>query len=119
MSDQGIQVTPGMVFKPNPDFLSELNDEPGVRATRNAYAETAAVHARAIGEAIRDTGAYARSIRAEGNTVLSDDPGAAYIEFGSVHNPPFAPLRRAVDATGATLTDRGADPNADTVWSGG
>lgn len=102
-----VQVTPGVVFKPNPDFMEELVAEPGVIATREEFAQRAAVFARAIGAAIADTGAYAASIHVEGARLISDDPGAAYIEFGSVNNPPFAPLRRGADSTGVLLSDRG------------
>jgi len=98
-------------FKANPSFEEELNAEPGVQATRHQYAQAAAEGARAVGAAIADTGDYARSIEVDGGTVYSTDPGAAYIEFGSVNNPPFAPLRRGVDGTGVVITEGDEDPN--------
>lgn len=100
-----------VTFEQNDDFEAELNRDPDIQATRHAYAEQAAVAVRAVGASIADTGAYARSIEVEGGMVYSTDPGAPYIEFGSVNNPPFAPLRRGVDTTGVLITDGGQDPN--------
>jgi len=97
-------------FEPNKDFEDEINQQRGVQATRHAYAEQAAMGARAVGAAIADTGNYARSIEVDGGTVYSTDPGAPYIEFGSVNNPPFAPLRRGVDGTGVIVTNDGSEP---------
>lgn len=62
------------------------------------------------------TGAYRDSLDASvgitptGVTgrVLTTDPFAHLIEFGSVNNPPYAPLRRGVESTGLTVTDRRA-----------
>ena len=100
-----VKVTPNLVFVPNPDLVDELVAEPETQAAKNEYADLAAHGARAVGAAIADTGAYARSIEVDGDTVYSTDPGAIYIEFGSANNPPFAPLRRGVDQTGCTMTD--------------
>lgn len=36
-------------------------------------------------------------------TVYSTDPFAHLVEFGSIHNPPYAPLRRAVMRLGLKL----------------
>ena len=70
-----------------------------------------AVAARAKAEAPVMTGHYRNSInvgQAElGLTVQaqvgSDDVGAVAIEFGSVNNPPYAPITRAVRGLGLTL----------------
>ena len=35
--------------------------------------------------------------------LTNDDPGAAAIEFGSIHNDPFSPMRRAARALGLDL----------------
>lgn len=39
--------------------------------------------------------------------VFSTDIAAHLIEFGSVNNPPYAPLRLGVESTGLFVTDRG------------
>ena len=92
-----------LLFQRNPAFAKEIRDDPGVKRVLEEYARRGADGARAVGNAIRDTGAYANSIRQDGTRVVSDDPGAMFIEFGSVNNPPFAPLRRGADATGASV----------------
>lgn len=60
------------------------------------------------------TRAYSRSIRTtraaptlEGNqiTVYSEDPFAHLIEWGSVKNPAYAPLRRAVTGIGMRFNE--------------
>ena len=64
-----------------------------------------APHARAVAEQARqlapdETGAYRRSIQVDGNRVLTTDPFGHLVEWGSVHNPAYAPLRRAIRAAG-------------------
>lgn len=68
----------------------------------------------AVGGAPVRTGAYRDSldmsvgVGAAGmmvGRVLSTDPFAHLVEFGSVNNPPYAPLRRAVESVGLTVTD--------------
>jgi hypothetical protein len=46
------------------------------------------------------TGYYKRRIRQRGTSIVAADFGWHWIEFGSVNNPPYAPLRRGVIAAG-------------------
>ena len=48
-------------------------------------------------------GVVARRIRATGFTVGIHDPFGHLVEFGSVNNPAYAPLRRGALATGHTF----------------
>lgn len=70
------------------------------------------VEKRAKGAAPTFTGHYARSFTVvwdgERNAWLvgNTDIAAHLIEFGSVNNPPFAPLRRGTTAAGLRLTTK-------------
>jgi hypothetical protein len=100
-----VTVTSAVVFVPNEEFIAELIKEPEVVAARAACAQEALLGAQAVGESIRDTGAYLASLYVEGAELGSTDPGALAIEYGSVNNAPFAPLRRGADGTGAEVRD--------------
>jgi hypothetical protein len=93
-----------MKFIENRDFLKELREDPGVRAQLAEAAWSALVEARAM--APRDTGAYAESLYAEGNTLGSTHPAADSIEFGTIDTPPHATLRRAAAQSGARIVSR-------------
>lgn len=90
-----------MRFVPNRAFLRELRQE--TQPTMEDAARRAEANTISIGHSIAFTGAYARSIRRDGVRVYSTDPAARVIEWGSSNNPPFAPLRRGADMTGARL----------------
>lgn len=51
-------------------------------------------------------GRFKRRVTATSAQVGNTDIAAHLIEYGSVNNPPYAPLRRAVKAAGLNLTDR-------------
>lgn len=82
--------------------------------TVGAYVEKSADGARRLGPT-PGTHHYERSIGwAVGRDaigilgrVFSTDIAAHMIEFGSVNNPPYAPLRNGVESTGLFVTDRG------------
>jgi hypothetical protein len=93
------------VFRPNPRFINDLKKEPGVKADLAAAAKTVAGIARGItphapGSITTDTGG-------DTVTVGSDDPFFHLVEWGSVNNPPYAPIRRAVRAAGLRLEETG------------
>lgn len=94
-----------MKYVPNPKFKRELDREPGVKRELADRADDAEVVARSIGLSLGGTGAYASSIASPGGRLLTTDPAGHLIEWGSVNNPPYAPLRRAVQATGAHYVD--------------
>jgi hypothetical protein len=100
-----VEVTSTMVYVPNPDFVEELIKEPEVVAAREGFAADALLGAQGVALAISDSGDYLNSLYQDGAEIGSTDPGAVPIEYGSINNPPFAPLRRGVDGTGVEMRD--------------
>jgi hypothetical protein len=96
-------------FKPNPRFVEELRHSAGVRAYLRARAEAGAEATRAA--APDRTGHYKDSIKVEdtatGARVLSTDAAASLIEWGSVNNPAYGPLKKGAELSGAHYVDTG------------
>jgi hypothetical protein len=98
-------------FTPNPAGIVDLMTDPGMKLL--VVGATAAVRDEAEAGSPRRTGHFATSFTTEVETTATgpvgtlgnSDVGAAAIEFGSVNNPPYAPIRRAVRATGLRLQD--------------
>jgi hypothetical protein len=63
-------------------------------------AKTAVARQAILAVAPDRTGYYKKKIRQRGTTVIAADPFWHLVEFGSVNNPPYAPLRRGVIAAG-------------------
>lgn len=97
-----------MKYVPNPAFAAELNREQAVRDELGRRARSAQRAAKTIGESLGGSGAYARSVIADGERLLTTDPAGHIIEWGSINNPPYAPLRRAVEQIGAVYVDEKA-----------
>ena len=95
-------------FQPNPELKRELGRDPRVRQILNGHAEEALTAAQAIAAGFRNTGAYEQSLAVRGATLLTTDFAGHMVEFGSVNNPPYAPLRRAAEQVGAKVVDTGA-----------
>jgi hypothetical protein len=96
-------------FVHNPAFAAELAASPTMQTALSAAAVVIAGEIRRaapIGQG-PDAGHYKRSIRSKGPVVYSTDPFAHLVEWGSVNNPAYAPLRRGVLAAGLRL-----DPSA-------
>lgn len=103
-----------MKFKLNPAGLDEFLGE---RQRVNYLEELGDIVAHEVesqAERFAHTGAFARSIErlpakrtAHGATVTvtSTDPDAHIIEWGSVNNPPYAPIRKAIRALGLRLRE--------------
>lgn len=97
-----------MIFVEDPTFADEMARDPEVRALVRATAEDVADGARSIaprGRGWRGRRHYADSIEVDdrpggGARVLTTDYFGHLVEYGSVNNPAYAPLRRAVDAEG-------------------
>jgi hypothetical protein len=95
-------------FQANPNFAAELEAES--KAAKRSAAEDVASAAKSIAPVdIPGGGSYrdgievvetGGEIRVEGT-----DWKSHWIEWGSVNNPVFAPLRRAVRAVGLRLTE--------------
>lgn len=101
-----------VIFIPDPDFPQEWAESEDARRLAEDYAEAGLRHAKSIAP-VR-TGAYRNSLRAEVSEtstgwvgmILSDDPAAPFIEFGTERTPTFATLRRALESTGARRSIR-------------
>lgn len=88
-------------FVKDPTFESKMEKEPGTIA----FVDTTTGGVAEIAEDIapKKTGYYARRIRHLGARVQARDPFWHLVEFGSVKNTAYAPLRRAVIAAGLKL----------------
>lgn len=88
-------------YRANPLFEEEVRAQPqhqkGMRKITKGVAATVRVVAP------RKTGYYERRVKARGTAVAATDHFWHLVEFGSVNNPPYAPLRRGVRAAGLRL----------------
>jgi hypothetical protein len=96
-------------FKRNPLLAQQLEHTVEYRHALKEVAEpalAAAEHATPVGA----TGAAHRSLSlvtdANGVRLQSSDPFWHLIEFGSMNNPAYSPLRRGVRAAGLTLKEQ-------------
>lgn len=90
------------VFRSNPSAAREIANDPEFQAgiARLARAGTGDVQQAAPAGG---TGYYRRHIRSSGTRIQLTDPFWHLIEFGSVNNPAYAPLRRGLRASGLRL----------------
>lgn len=98
-----------MKFIPNPAFAEQMELNPVVQALLARKAAEAGRHARQIGRGLAPGGGddYAASIYSDENRVGTTDRAGHLIEWGSVNNRPYAPLRKAVEQAGARYKDTG------------
>lgn len=104
-------------FTYNPAIEKQLERSHGMLTVLATYANAGAEHAVATaptghphrGVHYKDSIFAVAGIDERGpvGVVGSADFFAAGIEFGSVNNPAYAPLRRGVESTGLKVTDRG------------
>lgn len=92
-------------FTPNPNLLAELERGQALKEELHRAAERIASTARQIapvGDPAEDDqpGQFRDSIHAEGTQVVSDDPAAVFIIFGTSRTPPHDTLRRAAEMEG-------------------
>ena len=101
-----------MTFKPNPNLVRELAREPWAQDLLREAAEAVEDEARRNSPLGDDfVGYYGRFATRVGRlsaTVGNTDIAAHLIEYGSVNNPPYAPLRRGVSAAALRFVDRDA-----------
>lgn len=102
--------TGGVTFTPNPFFEGELLRSGMLDDDLMEAAEAIASAARGLAPV--DEGDYRDSITAEvgqgdkgveGN-VFSEDYKAGFVEFGTIHNPAYAPLRRGAEQAGYSVS---------------
>lgn len=97
-----------MMFIPNPNFLNELLEQPDYTAALKKAAEPAASAAESFAHHAMPRKGRKRVEVAEvdGKVYISNSNYGAHLEeFGSVNNPPYAPLRRGATAAGLTLKE--------------
>lgn len=87
-------------FRPEPikKIALSVSRQPRYRRAIGDEAERVASLVRAMSP-VR-TGYYLRRVRAVGSRVHTYDVFWHLVEYGSIHNPPYAPLRRGVIASG-------------------
>ena len=93
------------MFRRNPRFHAELRRDPSTRAQLADHAKRAEGIARATSSR---SVANSYVVNAEHEVTLGNTNPFFHIhEWGSVNNPPYAPLRRAVRAAGLRLEETG------------
>ena len=96
-----------MKFQLDRRLEAELSRSPALRTFLLEEAER--VKKLAEAEAPDHTGFYksrfAVDADADGVTIGNTDPFAHLVEWGSIHNPAYAPLRRAARAAGLDLSE--------------
>lgn len=96
-------------FKRNPRLTKELAREPWAREVleENVDAvEREAQLASPLGDDfVGYYGRFKKRVGALSGTVGNTDVASHLVEYGSVNNPPYAPLRRGVMAAGLRFVD--------------
>jgi hypothetical protein len=90
-----------MRYEPNPLFHKEVEAEIEFRLGIRGIAQAVAKLVQAA--APFRTGYYKLHVKALADGVVADDSFWHWIEFGSVHNTPRAPMRRGFRAAGLRL----------------
>jgi hypothetical protein len=88
-------------YEPNPMYVQEIEKEVDFIAGRQRITKRIAEIAQSIAPV--HSGYYKAHIIGSLAAVGADDSYYHWIEFGSVHNKPKAPLRRAFRAAGLRL----------------
>lgn len=92
-----------MKFLTNPLLVAELEHEEAYHAFRKYAGEQIKANVEAIAP-VGSSGQYHESIRSDDDgSVGTIDPFGHLVEWGSVNNSPYAPIRRGVAATGLAL----------------
>ena len=94
-----------MRFRARKTFERELRGQPEFQSALRSEARVLESAIVFFAGAFTETGNYARKVRAVGNRVELRDIAWHIIEWGSIRNPPYAPVRRAVRASGLRFED--------------
>lgn len=97
-----------MTFVPNPDFLSELQADPEYVEALTEVADDIRAEALQIKHRIMSRRGFEGVMTVVDGSevyVTNTDHGAHLDEWGSVNNPPYAPMRTAVNAAGFRLKE--------------
>src|SRR5688572_12693827 len=96
-----------MAFRPRKTFERELRQQPQYKA---AMADRAEVLGHVIEAAAPyKTGYFVRRVNPRGNKVYLRDFFWFLVEYGSVNNPVYAPVRKSVRALGMRFEDAHSD----------
>lgn len=110
-------------FVPNPEGIALFRASPGIAAALQIHAQQAVDAAKLIAPiaseppSIGEAGDYLRGLAAHSGVdggralarVVGHDFKSVWIEFGSIHMPVYAVLRRACESVGLHIeADRGA-----------
>lgn len=87
----------------NPKFEEELGADAATKAAILVFANDALAGAQAAAPVL--VGTYRESLFADETGLGSTSSLWALIEYGSMHNPPSAPLRRGVEGAGVKWSD--------------
>lgn len=95
------------MYVPNPDFEDELREEGGITPALAAAANVAKARTTPV-EMMPRGGSEPIEVQVDGDEValVNTDYGAHLAEWGSINNPPFAPLRRGIRAAGLRLEEQ-------------
>lgn len=88
-------------YRANPFFEEEVRAQAKHQQGMRKITKEAAAVVRSVSP--RKTGYYVRRVKAWGTRVVAGDRFWHIVEFGSVNNPPYAPLRRGMRAAGIRL----------------
>lgn len=94
-----------MRLRRNPLFERELRASADFHRSLDRETRRVAAAAEQVAAQTEQTGDFRRSLSTDGHTVVSSDPFAHLIEFGSINNPPYAPFRRGIGAAGLRFDD--------------
>jgi hypothetical protein len=93
------------VFRPNPDFDEEIKEDEDYKKVVLGLGQVLAAEIKAVAPR-GETADYVDSIESdEDGSVGTTDPFGHLVEWGSVNNPAYAPIRRGVSAAGLRLEE--------------
>ena len=95
-------------FRWNPAFMEELDHSPALVATKQSVARSIAENANDIAHRIMPAGkgAVIEVVEDGEDVVVANTAHGGHIdEWGSVKNPPYAPLRRGAEASGVRFRE--------------
>lgn len=88
-------------YVPNPAFEQGVRSQAEHQKGMHSITKGVARHVRAV--APHKTGYYKRKVSVRGTRIRTLDVFWHLVEFGSVNNPAYSPLRRGVRAAGLRL----------------
>lgn len=96
-----------MKFIANPGFEKDMANDDDTHAVLVEAAADAVEDAKNVARSFSATGDVTASITSNGAALILDHEAGTIIEFGSVNNPPYAPLRKGAEQSGARFVDDG------------